>query len=104
MNPGPFVPLLTLAQQIEQVVSLGILVVGLALAGLSAAAWRRERDRRMLVVAVAYGLFAVYGLVVFLEYFLLPYLGAELVELLEHGSAVLVLVGLLAFFVAIAGE
>ncbi|MFC7133333.1 MULTISPECIES: hypothetical protein [Salinibaculum] len=93
--------MVTLAQQLEQLVSLGILVVGVALATLSAMAYRRERDRRMLLVSGAYGLFAVYGLVVFLEYFVVAYLGYQTVELLEHGSAVLILVGLLAFFVAL---
>lgn len=94
------IPMLTFAQQLEQLTSLGILVAGVALAALSAAAWRRERDERMLIVAWAYGLFALYGLVVFLEYFLMDYLPFETVELLEHGSAVLILIGLLAFFVA----
>lgn len=95
---------MALAQQIEQFVSLGIFLLGSLLAGLSVLAWRRERDRRMLVVSVAYAMFAVYGLVVFLEYFLLPYLPFEVVELLEHGAAVLILVGLLAFFVALFRE
>lgn len=95
---------MTLAQQLEQFISLGIFLLGLLLASLSVLAWRRERDRRMLVVSVAYGMFAIYGLVVFLEYFLLPYLSYEVVELLEHGAAVLILVGLLAFFVALFRE
>ncbi|MFD1587221.1 hypothetical protein ACFR9U_09515 [Halorientalis brevis] len=103
LTGGPFV-VLTLAQTIEQVVSLGIFVVALALATLSAMAWRRERDRRMLVVASAYGLFALYGLIVFLEYFLLPILGGVTVELLEHSSAVLILAGLLAFFYVLTGD
>lgn len=98
----PPVVMLTFAQQLEQLTSLGILVVGAALAALSIAAWRRERDQRMLIVAWAYGLFAIYGLVVFLEYFLVGYLPAEVVEILEHGAGVLVLVGLLAFFLAMA--
>lgn len=96
--------MLSLAQQVEQLAGLGILLVGLALAALSVVAWRRERDRRMLLVAAAYGLFAVHGLVLFLEYFLLgvsiPVFGS--VELIEHVSSLLVLVGLVAFFVAIA--
>jgi len=104
MIPLPSNPTLTLAQQIEQLTSLGIFVVGLALAALSFAAWRRERDRRMLVVASAYGLFALYGLIVFLEYYLLAYLPIRTIELLEHGAAVFILVGLLAFFVAMSGE
>ena len=88
----------TLAQQLEQFISLGIFVVGFALATLSWVAYRRERDRRMLTVAVAYGLFAVYGLVVFLEYFIVGYVGYQTVELLEHGAAILILIGLLTFF------
>jgi hypothetical protein len=88
-------------QLIEQLVSLGIFVVGLVLATVSYLAWRRERDRRMLVVTVGYGLFAVYGLIVALEYQLIGRLGVETVELLEHGSAVLILIGLLAFFAAL---
>ena len=93
---------LTLAQQLEQYVSLGVFVVGLTLAAFSFLAWRRERDRKMAVVAAGYSMFAVYGLVVFLEYLvlvtLLPY---ETVELIEHASSVLILVGLLTFFVAL---
>ncbi|MFB6171864.1 MAG: hypothetical protein ABEJ23_04970 [Haloarculaceae archaeon] len=95
-----------LPQLLEQVAGLGTLVVGGALAALSAAAWRRERDRRMLLVGVAYLLFAVHGLVVFGEYLLLEWhvLQFSTVELLEHGSAYLILVGLLVFFVAIFRE
>ncbi len=98
--------MVTLAQQLEQVAGLGILLVGLALAALSLAAWRRERDRRMVVVAVAYAMFAVHGLVVFAEYFLLDYglLSFQTAELLEHSSAFLILLGLLAFFVALTRE
>lgn len=98
--------MLTLAQQLEQLVGLGILVVGLGLAALSALAWRRERESRMVLVATAYVLFAIHGAVLFLEYFVLQagLLPAGQVELLEHGSSVLLLVGLLAFFVAITRE
>jgi len=95
---------LTLAQQLEQTISFGIFVLGTALATLSALAWRRERDRRMAVVAVGYLMFAIYGFVVFLEYYLLPYLSVQTVELLEHSVAALILVGLLAFFVALTRE
>jgi len=98
--------MLTLAQQLEQLAGLGILLVALALAALSLRAWRRERERRMLVVGVAYGLFAVHGFVVFLEYVVLStgWLGYGPIELIEHGSSFLILFGLVAFFVAIAGE
>lgn len=95
---------MTLAQQLEQFISLGIFVVGATLASLSLLAWRRERDRRMAIVTAAYAMFAVYGLIVFLEYFLLPYLTYQVVELLEHGAAALILAGLLAFFIALFRE
>ncbi|QFU84810.1 hypothetical protein [Natronorubrum aibiense] len=95
---------LTLAQQLEQIVSLGIFLLGTVLALLSALAWRRERDYRMAVVAVGYLMFAIYGFVVFLEYYLLPYFSVRTVELLEHGAAALILVGLLAFFVALSRD
>ncbi|WP_254831757.1 hypothetical protein [Haloglomus salinum] len=95
---------LPLAQQLEQIISFGIFVLGAVLASLSLLAWRRERDRRMAVVTVAYAMFAVYGLVVFLEYFLLPHLSYQVVELLEHGAAGLILLGLLAFFLALSRE
>lgn len=91
----------TVAQQLEQIISLGIFVVGFALATLSWLAYRRERDRRMLTVAGAYVLFGIYGLVVFLEYFILNFVDYQTVEVLEHGAAALILFGLLAFFVAL---
>lgn len=93
-----------LASLLEQYISLGIFLVAGALSVLSYLAWRRERDRRMRIVAGGYAMFAVYGLVVFLEYPLLPYLGAETVELLEHGVAILILGGLLTFFVALTRD
>jgi len=95
---------MTLAALLEQYVSLGIFLVAGVLSAVSYLAWRRERDRRMGTVASGYAMFAVYGLIVFLEYTLLPYLGARTVELLEHGSALLILGGLLTFFVAISRE
>lgn len=91
----------TLAQQLEQVISLGIFVVGFALATLSWLAYRRERDSRMRTVTVAYVMFGVYGLIVFLEYFLADIVGYQTVELLEHAAALLILAGLVAFFVAL---
>jgi CHASE2 domain-containing sensor protein len=90
-----------LAQLLEQYVSLGIFVLAVALSLFSYLAWRRERDRRMRIVTFGYLLFAVYGLIVFLEYPLLPYVPYATLELLEHGSAILILGGLLAFFVAL---
>ncbi|AFO58950.1 MULTISPECIES: hypothetical protein [Natrinema] len=95
---------LTLAQQLEQSISLGIFLLGAVLALLSALAWRRERDRRMAVVAVGYLMFAIYGFVVFLEYYLFSYFSVRTVELLEHSAAALILVGLLAFFLALTWD
>jgi len=95
---------MTLAQLLEQYLSLGIFAVAATLSALSVLAWRRERDRRMAAVSVGYGMFAVYGLVVFLEYVLLPYFPHAPLELLEHGSAVLILGGLLTFFFALTRE
>ncbi|WP_436927132.1 hypothetical protein [Halosimplex amylolyticum] len=95
---------MSLARLLEQYVSLGIFVLAAGLSILSYLAWRRERDRRMRVVTVGYVLFAVYGLVVFLEHPLLPYVPYATLELLEHGSAVLILGGLLAFFLALTRD
>jgi len=98
--------MLTLAQQLEQLVSLGILLVGAFLTVLSAVAWRREHDRKMAIVALAYGMFALYGLVSFAEYFLVEY-RVPLpfsVELLEHLVSVLILFGLVAFFAALTRD
>lgn len=95
---------MTLAALLEQYVSLGICLVAGTLSVFSYLAWRRERDRRMRLITGGYAMFAAYGLIVFLEYPLLPYLGARTVELLEHASALLILGGLLTFFVAISRE
>jgi CHASE2 domain-containing sensor protein len=95
---------MTLAQLLEQYVSLGIFLLAAALATLSAIAWRRERDRRMAIVTAGYAMFAVYGLVVFLEYLLTPYVPYATLELFEHAVALLILGGLLAFFVALTHE
>lgn len=93
-----------LAQLLEQYVSLGIFLVAAALSALSYLAWRRERDRRMGIVTAGYAMFALYGLIVFLEYPLLPYVPYATLELLEHGSAVLILGGLIAFFLALTRD
>ena len=95
---------MTLAQQLEQYISLGIFLLGSILTALSFIAWRRERTRRMAVVTVAYALFAIYGLIVFLEYLLLPYLPFQLLEVVEHSAAALIFIGLLAFFIALTQE
>ncbi|MFB6243566.1 MAG: hypothetical protein ABEH80_05665 [Halobaculum sp.] len=86
---------------VEQYVSIGIFTVGIVLASLSYAAWRRERDRRMATVTVGYAMFAVYGLVVALEPLLVSLAPYATVELLEHGAAVLILAGLVTFFLAL---
>ena len=93
-----------LAQLLEQYVSLGIFVLAAGLSVLSFLAWRRERDSRMRIVTLGYAMFAVYGLIVFLEYPLLPYIPYATLELLEHGSAILILGGLLTFFVALTRD
>ncbi|WP_323675891.1 hypothetical protein [Halorubellus sp. PRR65] len=95
---------MTLAELLEQYVSLGIFVLAGGLTIFSYLAWRRERENRMRIVTLGYAMFAVYGLIVFLEYLLLPYLPYATLELLEHGSAILILGGLLAFFVALTRD
>jgi hypothetical protein len=95
---------MSLASLLEQYISLGIFFVGLTLSVLSYLAWRRERDRQMGMVTGGYAMFALYGLIVFLEYPLQPYLGTETVELLEHGAAILILGGLVLFFVALVQD
>lgn len=95
---------MTLAALLEQYISLGIFLVAAALSTLSYVAWRRERDQRMGVVTLGYGMFAVYGLIVFLENPLSAYFAYSTLELLEHGSAILILGGLIAFFVALTRD
>jgi len=92
-------PLLDLAGDLEVVSSLAIFLLASVLAVLSGLAWRRERDRRMLFVTVAYVSFALRGLFVFVEEPLAHLLNTEL---LEHASPFLVVVGLLLFFVAVS--
>ena len=98
--------LIPLAGQLEQIAGLGILVVSAFLLGLSLLAWRRERDAKMAVVAVAYGLFALHGLAVSVEYYIIEtgMLPVGWAELLEHASSFLILAGLLAFFAALTRE
>ena len=93
-----------LAQLLEQYVSLGVFVAATVLCLLSVLAWRRERDLRMGMVATGYGMFAVYGLVGFLEYVLISVVDYETLELVEHASALLVLGGLLVFFLALTRD
>ncbi|MFC7127891.1 hypothetical protein [Haloferax chudinovii] len=96
----------TLAQQVEQATSLGIFLLGTTLAVLSLLAWRRERDVRMAIISASYAMFSLYGLSVFLEYHLIDWevATAGTVELLEHGSAALILVGLAGFFAALSRD
>lgn len=87
--------------ELEVVSSLAIFLLATALAVLSGLAWRRERDRRMLLVTVAYAFFAVRGLFVFVEE---PLGEAFDTELLEHVSPFLVVIALLLFFLAVSRE
>jgi len=89
---------------IEVSISFGIFLLASALSGASYVAWRRERDKRMATVTLGYVMFGVYGLVVVLEHFLVPYIAYGTLEYIEYGAAVLILTGLLTFFIAITQE
>ena len=96
---------------IEFVLSIGIFIVGGLLCVLSILAWRRERDPKMLTVSVAYVLFALRGLVIVVGYSFHSLIDPETnhpgspvvlaLVLLDHLSALLVLIGLVLFFVAL---
>jgi uncharacterized membrane protein len=95
---------------LEWVLSLGIFLVGGVLSVLCYLAWRREHDRKLLYVTVAYVLFALRGVAVlitplvekpFEEQELHPTFLGVVAELFTHLSALLVLVALVLFFVAI---
>lgn len=88
------------ATLVEVGVSFGILVVGLVLGGLSAVVWRRERDSKMAIVTAAYTLFMFRGLFVVLE----ETINIANPELIDHLSSVLVLFGLVLFFVAVTRD
>lgn len=90
-----------LAEQLEFTSSLSIFLLAMILTVLSALAWRRERDRRMLIVTVAYAMFVLRGLAVVIEE---PLEHLLAVELIEHGSPFLVVLALLLFFVAITQD
>ena len=90
-----------LAEQLEFVSSLSIFLLASVLAILSGLAWRRERDRRMLIVTVAYSMFVLRGIAVVAEGPLDDILEAELIE---YGSPFLVVLGLLLFFIAITQD
>ncbi|MFB6172352.1 MAG: hypothetical protein ABEJ23_07440 [Haloarculaceae archaeon] len=94
---------------IRWLLSFGIFVVGCGLCLLTGLAWRRERDRKLLVVTVAYALFAVRGLAVvvaptvefsFEASEVHPSLLVLAAEAVTHLSPLLVLAGLVLFFVA----
>lgn len=94
---------------IQWLLSLGIFLVGGVLSVLVYLAWRREHDRKLLIVTVAYVLFALRGLSVLVQPLveasfepeeLHPTLFGTVAELFTHLSALLVLVGLVLFFVA----
>lgn len=89
---------------VELYVSLGIFLLASALSGISFLAWRRERDRRMATVATGYLLFGIYGLVVVVEHLLIPYVAYRKLEFVEYSAAVLILIGLLTFFIAMTQE
>jgi uncharacterized membrane protein YhaH (DUF805 family) len=95
---------MALADLLELYISLGIFLLAGALSALSYLAARREHDRRMVIVTAGYAMFAVYGLVVALEQLLVGYISYQTFEVLEHGSAVLILGGLLTFFVALTRD
>lgn len=86
---------------LELVVSLGILLLSAGLGTLTYLTWRRERERRLAIVTVAYVLFALRGLAVVLEE---TFLMSVRPELIDHLSSLFVLLGLLLFFVAIARD
>ncbi|MFB6080140.1 MAG: hypothetical protein ABEJ81_03985 [Haloferacaceae archaeon] len=94
---------------VRWLLSFGILVVGGILSVLTGLAWRRERDRKLLLVTVAYVLFALRGLAVvvgpvvemsFELQELHPSVLVVVAEAFTHLSALLVLAGLVLFFVA----
>ncbi|MFB6169882.1 MAG: hypothetical protein ABEJ06_01935 [Haloarculaceae archaeon] len=94
---------------VEWVLSLGIFFVGTALSVLTGLAWRRERDRKLLLVTVAYLLFALRGLAVVVRpavefslegQELHPTALVVVAEVFTHLSGLLVLLGLGLFFLA----
>lgn len=89
---------------VELSISVGIFLLASTLSGVSVLAWRRERDQRMATVAIGYMMFGIYGLVVVVEHFLVPYVAYRTLEYVEYGAAVLILTGLLTFFAAITQE
>lgn len=94
---------------VRWLLNFGILIVGFVLSILTGLAWRRERDRKLMLVTVAYVLFALRGLTVVLEPVVEisfesqevhPSLLVLLAELATHLSPLLVLTGLVLFFLA----
>lgn len=94
---------------IEWLLSFGIFVTGCVLCLLTGLAWRREHDRKLLLVTVAYALFALRGLTVLVapvvegpleSQELHPSLLVIVAEVSTHLSPLLVLAGLALFFLA----
>lgn len=94
---------------IRWLLNFGIFLVGVVLSLLTGLTWRRERDRKLMLVTVAYALFALRGLTVLLApsievtfeaQELHPSLVVALAEIATHLSPLLVLTGLVLFFVA----
>lgn len=96
--------LLDLAHRLEQLVSLGILLVAGLLTWVGWQAWRRDREPRMRTVTVAYALFALFGLLVFIEPTVTRTVSYPVAELIENGAGLFVLAGLVVFFAAIARD
>ncbi|MFB6121610.1 MAG: hypothetical protein ABEJ68_10890 [Halobacteriaceae archaeon] len=95
---------------IRWLLSFAIFLVGAALSVVSYFGWRRERDRKLVLVTVAYALFALRGLATVTGGAVestveLPGMHPSLlvvaVVVFNHLSALLVLVGLVLFFVAL---
>lgn len=93
-----------LSHFLEKWVSLGIGLLALALASLSFLAWRRERSRRMGVVTVGYGLFALFGFLVASEPLIASWGDYVAADVVEHGASIFVLAGLIVFFFALSRD
>ncbi|MFB6165607.1 MAG: hypothetical protein ABEJ31_10650 [Haloarculaceae archaeon] len=85
-------------ETLEFVSNASIVVVALVLLALTVIAWRRERDRRMALVAVAFALFVLRGVLVLLERWLTGYVATET---LEHAAPFLVAFALVVIFLAV---
>jgi len=91
----------------DALVSLGITVVALALGFLSLLAYRRERESRLALVAAAYGLFALRGVLFVLDEFADRLLGEGYYlgpDRLAHFTGLAILVALVLFFLAVVRD